>query len=305
MRAARFDYLEPRDLDEALAALSEHSPDAVAAAGGTDLLRDLRQQKRRPSLVISLARIPVLSGVRSADDGGLLVGPMTTMAALASDPLVADLAPALAEAAGHMGSPQVRNRATIGGNLCNARPCADTAPPVIVHGARLQLSSKEGIREVEAESFITGPGATLREPHELLTAIQLPPSGVAASSAFETLTNRKAVEITITSATAWLELEGDLVKGASICLGSVGPRPMPGPSGAAVLLGVEPTPERIAQAASATVLDASPIDDFRGSADYRRHLVEVLTRRALTRALARARRRARGGDIAEAQGGVA
>lgn len=288
MQTVRFDFVEPATLAEAVALSAEHGAMAAFVAGGTDLLRDVRQGKRKPELVVSLARLDVLNGVRPTDDGGIKVGPLTTMAALARSAQVRERAPALAEAAGHMGSPQVRNRATIGGNLCNARPCADTAPPVIVHGALLELTCVNGTRQVPAAEFITNPGRTLLADNEILTAIRIPAPGGPAGSAFETLTNRKAVEITITSSTAWLLLDGDTVKDARICLGSVGPKPMLGIAGEAVLKGAAATPEKLAEAARATVADATPIDDFRGSADYRNHLVEVLTGRALSKALARA-----------------
>ncbi len=288
MQTVHHDFAEPSSLVEALALLADHGPGAITVAGGTDLLRNIRLGKIQPSLVISLARLDVLAGVRPAADGGLNVGPLTTMAALARSAHVLERAPALADAAGHMGSPQVRNRATIGGNLCNARPCADTAPPVIVHGATLELTRKDGMREVAAADFITNPGQTLIQADEILTAIRLPAPGGPAGSAFETLTNRKAVEITITSSTAWLRLDGGRVDQARICLGSVGPIPLVAPTGEALLQGAEPTAENLAAAATASVNDASPMDDFRGSADYRNHLVEVLTRRALTKALERA-----------------
>lgn len=298
MQTVHFDFAEPSTLREAMDLLAGHGPGtatgAAVVAGGTDLLRDLRQGKVKPGLVISLARLDALSGVQPTDDGGLTVGPLTTMAMLARSALVQERAPALAEAAGHMGSPQVRNRATIGGNLCNARPCADTAPPIIVHGATLELTRDSGTRQVAAADFITNPGQTLLETGELLTAIRLPGPGGQAGSAFETLTNRKAVEITISSSTAWVALNGDLVSQARICLGSVGPKPLCGHSGEALLKGAKPTAEKLAEAARACVADASPIDDFRGSADYRNHLVEVLTRRALTRALAQARKGPKG-----------
>ncbi len=288
MQTVRFDFVEPASVAEATSLLAKHGPVAATVAGGTDLLRDIRQGKMQPELVISLARLESLRGVQGRGDGGLMVGPLTTMAELARSPIVQELAPALAEAAGHMGSPQVRNRATIGGNLCNARPCADTAPPVIVHGAQLELTCADSAREVPAADFITSPGQTLRKADEILTAIRIPAPGGAAGSAFETLTNRKAVEITITSSSAWLRLDGDTIKEARICLGSVGPIPMHGPSGVAVLQGAQATADKLSEAATATVADATPIDDFRGSADYRNHLVEVLTRRALTRALVHA-----------------
>ena len=290
MAAVDFDFQEPADLDGALQALAEGGDEALPIAGGTDLLRDVRLGLKRPACVVSLARVEALRGVRE-DGDDLIVGPLTTMAELAADARVQTRLSAVADAASRMGSPQVRNRATIGGNLCNARPCADTAPGVIVLGATLLLRSAAGSRQVPAAEFITAPGQTLRQPGELLTAIRFPALPAHSGSCFVTLTNRKAVEITITSATAQLTLESadGPISAAVISLGSVGPIPMPGKAAVAALLGKLPEPAALNAAAKAAVDDATPIDDFRGSAAFRRWMIEVLTRRALEGALARAR----------------
>jgi len=289
MALSRFDFQEPTDLAGACQALAAGGPEAVLVAGGTDLLRDIRLGVKQPALVLSLGRLDELRGVRTAGED-LVVGPLTTMAALAADARVRERVPALAEAAGRMGSPQVRNRATVGGNLCNARPCADTVPPGVVHEAVAVLRSAAETREVPVGEFITGPGQTVRQPDEILVALRYPALPAPSGSAFVTLTNRQAVEITITSATARLTLDGPdgAVAAARVCLGSVGPTPLRGPAAEAALVGQAPTPEVLAAAAAAAVGDASPIDDFRGSAQYRRWLTEALTRRALERALARA-----------------
>lgn len=292
MGTVNFDFVEPASLEQACRCLAE-SKGALALAGGTDLLRDIRNETKRPRLLVSLARIPELCGIEETRAGDLIIGPLTTMVELASDERVQGVAPALAEAAARMGSPQVRNRATVGGNICNARPCADTVPPLIVHGAVLVLRSGNGSREVPAAEFISGPGQTVRSPDEILASIRLPapPEAPAVSgSAYETVTNRKAVEITITSATARVTLSGPsgTITASAICLGSVGPTPLLGPSGEAALVGRQPTDAVLNAAAAAVVADSRPIDDFRGSAEYRRHLVQVLTRRALVRAVQRA-----------------
>jgi len=137
---ASFDFVEPQRLDEALELLAENGDTAVVA-GGTDLLRLIRIGHARPERVLSIARLDALRGVSEREDGGLCLGALTTMAALAADPLIARRAPSLAEAAAQVGSPQVRNRATIGGNLVNASPCADSAPPCAVHAAERSTTS--------------------------------------------------------------------------------------------------------------------------------------------------------------------
>ena len=174
MASSRFDVIQPASLDEAIELLARHGADAQLLAGGTDLLRDIRLELKRPKLLISLDRIESLSGIREEDDGSIAIGPLTSMAALARDQLVRRKLTAISEAAGWMGSPQVRNRATLGGNLCNARPCADTAPPAIVLNAVLVLKGKQNPRQVKADGFMTGPGQTTRDPGEILEQIRFP-----------------------------------------------------------------------------------------------------------------------------------
>jgi carbon-monoxide dehydrogenase medium subunit len=242
-------------------------------------------------VLISLDLLSSLAGVRGETDGALSVGALTTMAVLAHEKVVQARIGALADAAGRMGSPQVRNRATYGGNLCNARPCADSAPPTLVFDATLTLRSLRGAREVPAGEFITGPGQTVRRPDELLERILFSSQPKFTGSAYQVVTNRKAVEITITSAAARLTLDGvgGPIREARLCLASVAPTPVRAPTAERVLTSQLPSPELFAKAAQAAVSDCRPIDDLRGSASYRRWLVELLVRRALEKAFSRAR----------------
>lgn len=290
MNVTRFDVVQPATVDEAIEHLIRHGDDAQLIAGGTDLLRDIRLQAKRPRLLVSLDRIAGLAGIQEESDGSLSIGPMTTMATLARDTKVAERFTALSEAAAWMGSPQVRNRATFGGNLCNARPCADTAPPAIVCDAVLMLRGQNTQRLVKANGFMTGPGRTTIGPGEILERIRFPRLQPFSGSAFVTVTNRKALEITITSAAARITLDSPdgAVLDARICLGSVAPTPVRAPSAEAILAGQEPTDEVLTRAAAAAVNDCSPIDDLRGTAAYRKWMVKVLVSRALTTALTRA-----------------
>jgi len=287
----RFDVIQPDSLEEAVAALARHGQDAQLIAGGTDLLRDIHLGLKRPRWVISLDRIQALGLISERPDGSLAVGSCVTMTALGADERVARRATALAEAARGMGSPQVRNRATVGGNLCNARPCADTAPPAIVCDALLLLSGAAGSREVACGEYMTGPGQTVRKPDEILREIRLPRLPPHSGSAFLSATNRKAVEITITSAAVRITLEssGGPIREAMIALGSVGPIPLRSPAAEAVLVGQLPVDTLLARAASAAVGDSRPIDDMRAGAAYRRWMVETLVARALQIACQRAR----------------
>jgi len=289
MTVVRFDVIQPRTVAEAVAALQQAGELAQPVAGGTDILRDLRLGSKKLELLVSLDRVADLAGVRQEDDGAFTIGATTTMAHLAGSTPVVERLSALADAAGWMGSPQVRNRATFGGNLCNARPCADTAPPAMVLGAELELQGPAGSRRVPAGEFMTGPGQTVRRGEELLRAVRFPAPAPHSGSAFFTVTNRKAVEITITSAAAWLRLEeaGGPVVEARVALGSVAPRPIRAPGAEAELVGKVPDEAVLQAAARAAVADATPIDDLRAAAVYRRWMVEAMVKRALLRALER------------------
>jgi carbon-monoxide dehydrogenase medium subunit len=285
-----FDFMEPDNLKEALEFISAHEKDAVALAGGTDLMRNIKLGVVRPGWVVSLARLEELSGIHE-QNGGLSIGAMTCMSQLSHSEQVRTLYPALAQAAAQVGSPQVRNRGTLGGNLCNASPCADTAGPAFVFGARVVLKSVVAERRLGMGEFMTGPGQTALGSGEILTAIELPAPSKTGGSAFLSLGRRRALEITIASATASLSLDENRVERVRVCLGSVAPTPILSRAVEHILHGNEPTQEAINAAAKAAVSDVSPIDDLRASAQYRRWMVEVLTRRTLQQALVMAKAR--------------
>ncbi len=280
--------MEPKSLEEACRILEERGSEAEVLAGGTDLLRNIHDGCEKPEVVLSIAHLDELSGMREKDCG-LTIGCLTTMAEMARHESIRSKWPALAEAAGRMGSPQVRNRATIGGNFCNASPCADSVPPTLVHDGVMRLFKGSESRMVSASAFITGPGETTLKEGEILGDISLPKPPPCTGSAFIKLGKRKACEITIASAAARLTLgEDGVVVTARIALGSVGPTPLRAFTAEKILEGREPTDETFSEAAEAASKDACPIDDLRASADYRTWMVEVLTRRVLQTALERA-----------------
>ncbi|NOZ87085.1 MAG: xanthine dehydrogenase family protein subunit M [Deltaproteobacteria bacterium] len=289
MLAANFDFLEPETLDEALDALFENDG-AIPIAGGTDLIRDIDLGKKKPTLVVSLARIGELQGIR-VEAGEMIIGPLTTMSAIAKSSEVKTRLAALKEAASRMGTPQVRNRATFGGNLCNARPAADTAPPAIVAGGIMELIGKDRSKTVPSHKFFLGPGKTVMRSSDLLRAIRFPRLPPNTGTAFVTMTNRKSAEITVTSVTARITLESldGKIKDASLCLGAVGPVPLTAPKAVSQLIGKSPGPETFKKAAIAAIEDSKPIDDFRGTSQFRKWLVQSLTMRALRSAFERAR----------------
>ena len=262
----------------------------LMASGGS--LRDaLRNQKEKsPEFLLSLHKLKELKRIERANDGSLIVGALTTLAEIKRSRLIRDNFTALAEGADNLGSPLVRNRGTLGGNIANARPAADTAVPTIGLGANLILHGRSGVRSVPAAEFPTAPGATVIKPDEILTDILYPPAPPCSGSAYYKLANRKALEISTVGVAVWVALEkpGGPVADVRVALGAVGPTPILAKSAKDVLIGKIPNEEAITKAAKAAAGDCRPIDDHRGSAWYRVQMVEVLTGRLLKVAVERA-----------------
>ncbi|MHC5037955.1 MAG: FAD binding domain-containing protein [Planctomycetota bacterium] len=299
-----FEVVEPTTRKALFKALREKSKRIRIVAGGTDLIPDLKRafdrENRfpsypplrpgpRPEKLISIARIKAFRRILFPRTGAARIGTLVTMAEILDHPKVPRNLGALADGAGVVGTPQVRNRATLGGNLCNARPCADTAPAVVALSARLEIESGVGGRRmVKAEDFFTGPGETLIESNEILTAVHFPARTGVFGSAYEKLGTRKAGEIALVSSAAFVALNEGVVEEARIALGSVGPVPLLAEEAQGTLIGRQAEDPVLLQAARSAAKEARPIDDFRASAAYRRRMVEVLTFRALRRAVERA-----------------
>jgi len=266
------------------------SSEPLMAAGGS-LREALRgDQTAAPAYLISLHKLNDLKGIRTLDDGSLQVGALTTITEIERSPEIRQGWTALAEGADNLGSPLVRNRGTLGGNIANARPAADTAVPTIGLGAVLTLQGPAGKRAVPAAEFPIGPGKTIIKPDEVLTAIVYPPSHPHSGSAYYKLANRKALDISTVGVAVWLALEepGGPVRDVRVALGAVGPIPLLADSVKAELIGKIPNDKILDNAAKAAAHDARPIDDHRGSAWYRVQMVESITRRLLPLAIQRA-----------------
>lgn len=292
MLLPRFNYHAPTSLAEAIEMMAQFKAKARVLAGGTDLLVNLKKRKDRAEEVISLGRLSDLKGLE-VRAGGLKIGSLTTAAELAT--LRSDLVAisGLAEAAGVLGTPLVRNRATIGGNLVSARPAADLAPPLLCLEAKLTLAGPRGDRQVPLADFFKGPGQTIIEPEEILTEVVIPAFGPGCGGAYLKLAARRALEISIVGVAAFLCLDGQgTIKKARVFLAAVGPTPLRAASAEDLLLGERPKGEAdpiFHGAGLRAAGEARPIDDFRASAEYRRHMTEVLTRRALAAAWLKAR----------------
>ena len=276
-----FELLTPETLMEALEMLAENAPDVAPLAGGTNLIVDLRGGRRHPGVLVNVAGLDELRGIRQ-EDGHLVVGGGVTIAELLDDPLVAKYAPVLREAAAVFANPLVRNRATVGGNLVDASPAADMAPPLLVLNAEVELVSEGGTRRVPLEKFFINVRKTLCQPQELLAAVRWPVSSPRSAGAFRKLGLRKADAISVLSAAVMVEHDGSgRCRQARIALGAVAPTPVRAHAAEEVLCGQPLTPEAIAEAARLAAEATRPIDDIRGSAAYRRRVAEVLVRRLL------------------------
>ncbi len=289
MLLPRFEYHQPASLDEAVEVLGQYAGEAAVLAGGTDLLVNMKHQAMAPSHLVSLAGVEGLDQA-SADGGRVTVGPLMSAAVLAQSEFIAANAGALALGAAVLGSPQVRTRATVGGNVCNARPAADMSVPLLALGARAVLTGPDGQRQVDLEEFFVGPGQTVRAPGELLSALEMDAPAPGTGWGYQKLGLRKALEISLVNVAAALSLEDDgkTIKAARVALGAVAPTPILAPGAAEVLVGQAAGGDVFKAAGQKAAADAKPIDDHRGSAWYRREMVAVLTARALNQAWARA-----------------
>ncbi len=244
-----------------------------------------------PAYLVSLHKLNQLKGIRKLENSGLRIGALTTITEIERHPDIRKNWTALAEGADNLGSPLVRNRGSIGGNIANARPAADTAIPTIALGGRLTLKGKAGERQIAAEDFASGPGLSVMEQDEILTEVDFPAPLPHSGSAYYKLANRKALEISTVGVGIWLALEkpDGPIKDVRVALGAVGPTPILASSVRDILIGKDPDEKTLAKAARAAAGDARPIDDHRGSAWYRVQMVELLTSRLLQIALRRAR----------------
>nr|CAI78853.1 carbon monoxide dehydrogenase medium chain [uncultured bacterium] len=280
---------EASTLEEAAAVMAGHAPDARLLAGGTDLLVDLKTGRVNFGHLVSLRRIDALRGISETADG-LRIGALTTISQLDGSPIVRERFSPLLDATSQMANPQIRNVATVGGNIASAVPCADLPPILTAMGASVVLWSAAGQREVPLDAFFVGPRQTVRRDDEVLTAIlvpQPPPSFGAAYARFQ-LRDGNAIAVAAVAAGVLLDNDSS-VKEARIVLGAVAPVPLLVESAGAALVGQAPEESAFRHAADAAMGAAEPISDLRGSAEYRRELVGVLTRRALSAACQRAR----------------
>ncbi len=284
MLLPKFEYHEPTTLEEACQIMSELGHGAKPLAGGTDLIVNMKKKIVSPGHLVSLSMIDDLKKI-DASNGLLKIGACLTAAELAESKEIRETLTALSRGAESLGSPLIRNLATIGGNLISARPAADLPPALIAYGAKVALKNSSGERLVSLEDLFLGPGETLIGPNEILTEIHVDSPPPSAGAAYIKLGVREALEISLVNVAAFISMDRDgSIQEARIVLGSVAPTPIRATSAEQILTGEKPSETLFSRAGEAASKDSKPIDDFRASAEYKRAMVEVLTQRALNQA---------------------
>lgn len=284
-----FAYARAHSVTEAVALLQQEGQ-ARLLAGGTDLIVGLREQRVHTPLVVDVKAIPELSELAFDPANGLQIGAAVPCHRIYNDAAIAAAYPGLIDAVKLIGGVQIQGRASLGGNLCNASPAADSIPTLIAHAAVCLIAGPQGERRLPVEEFCTAPGKTALQPGELLVALHLPPPAPGFGAAYLRFTPRNEMDIAVVGAGVALQLAagGATVTAARIALGAVAPKPLYAPEAGAALVGRPLTNATIAEAAELARAAARPIDDMRGTARYRRHLAGVLTQRALAIAQRRA-----------------
>jgi CO/xanthine dehydrogenase FAD-binding subunit len=284
-------YESPRTIADAVALLAAHGDKARPLSGGTDLVIQLRAGVRRPEYVVDIKHIPEMTRISFSMQHGLHLGAAVSCIEIHENADMRRYYPGLTEAAHLIGSLQIQSRATVGGNLCNGSPAGDSTPALIALGAKARIVGPKGERIVPVDTFITGPARTVLQPGELLIELLIDSPARHSSDAYLRFIPRNEMDIAVVGvgASVTLDLDDDRVTDARIALGAVGPTPILATAAASAIIGKKLDEAALDNAARLATSVATPIDDMRGTAEFRRHIVGVLTRRALTIAAERAR----------------
>jgi carbon-monoxide dehydrogenase medium subunit len=287
-RPEPFEIFQPASLREASAIVKDKGPGGRFLAGGTDLVIAVKEKGFSPNYVVDLKRIPGLSGIREESDGSVAIGALTTMREVETSPVVLKKYPFLAQSAAEVGSIQIRNRATIGGNMANATPSADVAPALLVLDATAKIAGLNGDRTIELEQLFRGPGQTVMAAEEILTSIIIPPVSPSLVGEYIKFSPREMMDLAYVGVAVALVLNGGQKRCAKarISLCAVSPTPMRARRAEALLENQIMTEELAERAGAEAAAESKPISDVRSSADYRREMVRVNTKRALLNAVA-------------------
>jgi len=287
---AQLSYLSPSSVDDAVKALSGAS--ARALSGGTDLLVQVRSGRAKPDQIVDLKRIPGLIGIR-VEAGGFIIGSATCGALLSEHTNLSKIWPGVVEAANLIGSTQIQGRASLGGNLCNASPAADSVPALIAARATCVIAGPSGTREAAVETIVTGPGKTSLAAGEFVVAFKLPPRGLKASDAYLRMIPRTEMDIAVAGAAVSLALDANGVcTSAFVALGAVAPTALLVAEAGQALIGSRLEAAALTRMEEAVRAACQPISDKRGTADYRTKIAAVLARRAAVIAWNRAQEQA-------------
>jgi carbon-monoxide dehydrogenase medium subunit len=284
------DYEAPTTLKAAIEQLAQYDGRARPLAGGTDLIDQMRIGRLRPKVVIDVKKIAELN-VLAVDDRGLRVGAAVPCYRIYGDPAICRHYAALADSCRIIGGIQIQSRASVGGNLCNSGPAADTTPSLIALEGRCVIAGPQGTRDVAVESFCTGPGRNVLEPGELLVEIRFPKRPGHSGSHYRRLIPRNEMDIAVVGVGAAVQLDesGTNFVSARLGLGAVAPTPLLAEAAGELLAGQAVCDEKFAEAARAARSIVAPITDMRGTREYREHVTGVLVERVLRAAVARAR----------------
>jgi carbon-monoxide dehydrogenase medium subunit len=280
--APSFGYAQPRHLSQAFDILDEYGRDASLLAGGTDLVVGLRKRRVAPRVIVDLKRISDLAPGIEETEGRISITAPTRLSDIIADRRIHNHFPALIEAARTVGSVQIRNRATLTGNICNASPAADTAPALLAYGAEVVLISRHGSRRLPLDEFLLGPRRTSLGAHEIAAAVEIPVTPARTGSQFARLTRRRGVDLATISLCCAV---GSRV--TRFAFGAVGPRPIALTDGSGVLADPDSNPAARTGLLRDFVAQATPISDLRGSREYRQAMLLALSQRTLRTAIAR------------------
>lgn len=284
-----FDYASPHSVREAVDLLAEAGDKGRVLAGGTDLIVQMRAGRRQPDLVVDVKNIPALNELTYDPEDGLTIGAAVPCYRVYNNHAVAHAYPGLIDSATIIGGTQIQGRATLGGNLCNAAPSGDSLPVMIALQGVARVAGPSGNREIPIENFCTGPGSTVLQPGEVLVSLHFPAPVKSSGARYLRFTPRNEMDIAVAGVGVSVVLSNGNIQSARLALSAVAPTPLFVKAVGDAVAGKPANEATVEQAAQIARDAARPITDMRGTADYRRHLCGVLTRRALTTAIERAK----------------
>ncbi len=291
MRLPKFEYFTPKTLAEALELMELKGVGSFAMAGGTDMMVKMSHGRLTPKAIINIKEIPDLHYINFCPKNGLEIGATALLSEVLNHEKIIEHYPALIQAVQTMANVEVRNMATIAGNLCNAAPSADSAPPLMVMNGVATLTSIKGKRQVKLMDFFRGPGITVKNNEEIMTSINLPAPEIGSGASYMRISARCGVDIAAAGVGVALKVKSGVFAEARIVLGAVAPLPLRSVKAEAELVGKPFSPEIIECVAQAASEEATPISDVRASADYRKRMVAVLTKRTISEAYERSEAR--------------